>query len=128
VTESARSRAVVGAPDAPPRLAPPEYAGGPPAVVDVGAGVLARWKLAEPVRLYLYGVVVLVLVPGLALAGIVTGQWVPYLISSAAVVLAVAGGTEAARASTYSVESALRLIRTVGQRVSAGQTANGLDL
>jgi hypothetical protein len=128
VTEPSRTRAVVGAPADAPRLAPPEYAAGPAPAVASGVGKLAGWKLAEPVRLYLYSVIALVIVPGLNLAGWLVGQWPAFAISSAAVVLAVAGAGEAARASTYSLASHLRGIAGVGARVRAGQIANGLDL
>jgi hypothetical protein len=116
VTEPSRTRAVVGAPADAPRLAPPEYAAGPAPAVASGVGKLAGWKLAEPVRLYLYSVIALVIVPGLNLAGWLVGQWPAFAISSAA------------RASTYSLASHLRGIAGVGARVRAGQIANGLDL
>lgn len=67
-------------------------------------GRLARLKLSEPVRLYAYSVLV-VLAVGLNLAGVLTGEWLPYATSSAAVVLGVAGAAEAARASVYSPRS-----------------------
>jgi hypothetical protein len=51
----------------------------------------------EPVRLYLYSVA-LVLFAGLNLAGILSDEWQLFAISSAAVVLGVVGGANAARA------------------------------
>lgn len=69
--------------------------------VNARPGLLSRVKLAEPVRFYLYSVGV-VLIAGLVLMGKVTGEWQSYLTGALAVVLAVGGGGEAARASVYS--------------------------
>jgi hypothetical protein len=74
-------------------------------------GRLARLKLTEPVRLYMY-TLLLVLSAGLQLAGWLSGDWPQYIAVNGAVVLAVGGGAEAARASVYSprsvVQAALR--------------------
>lgn len=79
----------------------------PPTVPVLSVGLLARLKLTEPVRLYLYSVA-LVVVVGLNLAGWLTGEWVPYATSSAATLLGVTAATEAARASVYSPRSMVR--------------------
>lgn len=83
-----------------------------PAVVEdyTPPGRLARWRLTEPVRLYLYGIV-MVLIVGLQLAGYLTGEWLPYAVSSAGVVLAVGGAGEAVRASVYSPAGTVRAVR-----------------
>jgi hypothetical protein len=124
VTQSHTNGPIVGAPAAAPALAPPDYAGQPAPAGAAATGLVARLKLTEPVRLYLYSVVGVV-DTGLVLAGVLTGDWPAYVISAAATLLGVAGATEAARASTYSLASALRLVRRVGQ---AGTVAKGLDL
>jgi hypothetical protein len=49
------------------------------------------------VRLYLYSVAG-VLFAGLNLAGILTDEWLPFALSSAATVLGIVGGAQAARA------------------------------
>lgn len=69
--------------------------------VSARPSLLSRLKLTEPVRLYLYSVGV-VLIAGLVLMGKLTGEWSAYLTGALAVVLGVAGGGEAARASVYS--------------------------
>ena len=69
---------------------------------------LARMKLTEPVRLYLY-TVLLVLLVGCQLAGVLTGEWRDYLATSAALLLAIPAGAEAVRASVYSPASMVRL-------------------
>lgn len=51
----------------------------------------------EPVRLYLYSVAA-VLFAGLNLAGLLTDEWVAFGLSSAATVLGIVGGAQAARA------------------------------
>jgi hypothetical protein len=86
----------------------------PPAPV-ASVGILSRLKLTEPVRLYLYSVA-LVAVAGLNLAGILTGEWQQYAISSAATVLAVGAGGEAARASVYSPRSVVQAVRRAVDR------------
>lgn len=78
-----------------------------PPVPVLSVGTLARLKLTEPVRLYLYGVALVVIV-GLNLAGWLVGEWVPYATSSAATLLGVGVATEAARASVYSPRSMVR--------------------
>lgn len=83
-----------------------------PTVTPSGVSILSRWKLTEPVRLYLYSLA-LVLVVGLQLAGWLTGDWVDYATSSAGVVLAVGAGAEAARASVYSPAGVVRELRKV---------------
>ena len=83
----------------------------PPKLTEVQPiSAVARWKLTEPVRLYLYGVGSIVLV-GLALAGVLTGEWLDYGLTALGVVLAVGTGTEAARASVYSPAGLIRELR-----------------
>lgn len=75
---------------------------------------VTRWKLTEPVRLYLYGVGAVVLV-GLVLGGVLTQEWSAYLTAALAVVLGVVPATEAARSSVYSLAghiTSLRQLRT----------------
>jgi hypothetical protein len=80
-----------------------------------GIGLLARLKLTEPVRLYLYSLA-LVAIAGLQLAGYLTGDWVQYALTDSAVVLGVAGaGAEAARASVYSPAGVVRELRKVAR-------------
>jgi len=69
--------------------------------VSTRPGLLSRLKLTEPVRLYLHSVGA-VLIGGLVLMGYLTDEWSAYLTGALAVVLAVGGGGEAARASVYS--------------------------
>jgi hypothetical protein len=73
-------------------------------------GLLARLKLTEPVRLYLYSVLV-VLTAAAQLAGWLTGEWSTFLEMNGAVVLAVTTGAEAARASVYSPRSVVQAVR-----------------
>lgn len=75
-------------------------------------GAVQRWKLTEPVRLYLYGVGA-VLLAGLALAGVLTGEWLDYGLAALGVLLAVPAGTEAARASVYSPAGVIRELEAV---------------
>lgn len=65
------------------------------------AQVAMRAKLTEPVRLYLYGVA-LIVITGLALAGILTQEWATFATAAAAVVLAVVPAAAAIRASVWS--------------------------
>ena len=64
-------------------------------------GLVARWRLSEPVRLYLWSLGS-VLLAGLVLAGVLSGDWAEYGGWALGVLLAVGGGAEAARASVYS--------------------------
>lgn len=77
--------------------------------------LLARLKLTEPVRLYIY-TVLLVLTAGLQLAGWLSGEWRDFLAMNAAVLLAVGGGAEAARASVYSPRSVVQAVRRAADR------------
>jgi hypothetical protein len=78
-------------------------------------GLLSRLKLTEPVRLYLYSLAV-VAIGGLALAGVLTGQWIAYATGAVAVVLSVTVGGEAARASVYSPRSVVQAVRRAADR------------
>jgi hypothetical protein len=60
--------------------------------------------------------VALVILVGLNLAGYLSGEWLPYAESSAAVVLGVGASAEAARASVYSPRSTLQAIRAASIR------------
>lgn len=117
----------------PTPVAPPGPVIGPPVPLPAPAPTppapswIQRMKLSEPVRLYLYSVLGVV-VAGLALAGILTGAWVPYTISAGATVLGLVPAAEAARASSYSTAGALRAIARAAGPVQAGQLARGLDL
>jgi hypothetical protein len=71
---------------------------------------VSQLKLAEPVRLYLYGVGG-VIVAGLVLAGWLTDEWSAYLMAALGVVLGVVPATEAARASVYSTAGHIRSLR-----------------
>lgn len=57
---------------------------------------------AEPIRLWLYSVLTSVVLPGLGLAGVLTGQWVAFAVAAAGVVLVVGGTGEALRHFVYS--------------------------
>jgi hypothetical protein len=72
--------------------------------------LLTRWRLTEPVRLYLY-LVLLVLTAGLQTAGALTGEWAEFTAINGALLLGVGAAGEAARASVYSTASAVREIR-----------------
>lgn len=72
---------------------------------------LEHLKLTEPVRLYLYSLLV-VLVTGLVLAGVLTGEWREFLLEAGAAVLVVGTGTEAARASVYSPATLIQRVST----------------
>lgn len=99
---------VVPAPIPQPAVIP----GGPvptPTPAPPSPSWLDRIKASEPVRLYLYSVL-LVMLAGLVLAGWLTAQWQAYAIGAGAVVLGVVPATEAARASVYSTAGALRAI------------------
>jgi hypothetical protein len=70
---------------------------------------LNRWKLTEPVRLYLWPVAVLLIVGGVA-GGIVTqdyGDWALSVLGG----LLTAGGAAAARSSVYSTAGVVREMR-----------------
>lgn len=86
-----------------------------PAVATDRPPLLTRLKLTEPVRLYLYTVLV-VLTLGLQLAGWLSGDWQNFLAMNAAVVLGVTGGAEAARASVYSPRSVVQAVRRAADR------------
>ena len=79
--------------------------------VNARPGLLTRLKLTEPVRLYLHSVGV-VLIGGLVLMGYLTDEWSAYLTGALAVLLAVGGGGEAARASVYSPASHVKGVIT----------------
>ena len=64
--------------------------------------LLTRWKLTEPVRLYLYSVLVTVVIPGAVLAGWLTGDWTEWALGAVGTVLTVGVGGEAARSTVYS--------------------------
>jgi len=74
---------------------------------------LQKWKAAEPVRLYLYGVLVPV-VAGLVAFGVLDQELVPYVIATATAALGIAG-IESARAS---VVAPLSLALPDGQQVA----------
>lgn len=93
---------------APPTVAP-AASSTPPAM-----SWLDRMKASEPVRLYLYSVL-LVLLGGLVLAGVLTAEWQAYGIAAGATLLAVPVATESARASVYSTAGALRAIARAQQ-------------
>jgi hypothetical protein len=107
--------------DVPSIMAPVEVvavAGGAapaPATAAPSLPLLARLKLTEPVRLYCYSML-LVLSAGLQLAGLLTGEWPEFIATNGAVVLAVASGTEAARASVYSPRSVVQAVRRAADR------------
>lgn len=80
-------------------------------------GTLTRWKLTEPVRLYAY-TLLSVLILGLVLAGVASGQWGEYLTAAVGAVLTMPGAIEAARASVYSPASVVQEMRRVAEHVS----------
>lgn len=71
---------------------------------------IRRWRLTEPVRLYLYTVLV-VLTAGLQTAGALTGEWAEFTAINGALLLGVGAAGEAARASVYSAPAVVREIR-----------------
>jgi hypothetical protein len=106
----------VGAPVevfAPYRGDPTDVAPAPAAAPSLP--LLARLKLTEPVRLYSYSML-LVLSAGLQIAGVLTGEWPQFIATNGAVVLAVASGAEAARASVYSPRSVVQAVRRAANR------------
>lgn len=85
----------------------------PAATVIPRPGLLSRLKLTEPARLYLYSLAVVVVL-GLQLAGVLTGEWTQFCIQDSAIVLGVAGaGAEAVRASVYSPAGVVRELQKV---------------
>lgn len=70
-------------------------------------GRLQRWQLTEPVRLYLYGFAGVV-VSGLVLFGVISGELATFLGTALAVVLAVPVPVEAVRASVYPIAGVQR--------------------
>lgn len=66
-----------------------------------------RWQLTEPVRLYLYAVAGVV-VAGLLLFGVISGEFATFLTAALAVVLGVAPGAEIARKAVYPIASVER--------------------
>lgn len=75
---------------------------------------LDRLKAYEPVRLYLYSALLIVL-GGLVLAGVLTQKWETFGIEAGATLLVVPAATEAARSSVYSTAGALRAIARAQQ-------------
>ena len=71
-------------------------------------GRVARWKLTEPVRLYLWPVAALLLTSGLV-GGIRDGDWWRACLFVAAAVVIVLMA-EAARASVYSPRSVVQTV------------------
>lgn len=79
-------------------------------------GPVARLQLTEPVRLYLWPVV-LILAVGAVAAGIVTQEWADWALPMIGAALGVAGAGEAARSSVYSQAS---VVQALVQARSAG--------
>lgn len=93
--------AAAAAPDAPiPTPAPAT-----PAV-----GLLKRLTLTEPVRLWIYSLLVIV-TAGLQLAGYESGQWADFSVLNGAVILGVGAAGEGIRASVYSPAGVIRAAR-----------------
>lgn len=103
-----------------------QLAAGPPthrvSITQAPSG-LAKLRLTEPVRLYLYGLGTVVLL-GLVLAGVITEDWRDYGISALAVVLGLVPATEAARSSVYSLAGHLASLRQLRTAIDV-QTALG---
>lgn len=96
---------------------PPGLPPRPP--VTARPGRLQRLKLAEPVRLYCYGVLSAIAL-ALVLVGTITQEWSDALLGIAAAALAVVPGAEAARATVYSPASNLRALVQARQAWDAG--------
>ncbi len=95
----------------------------PASTVTARPGVLTRWKNAEPVRLYLYGLA-LIVVAGLQLAGVLAGDWPDYAAMAVAVLLGVIPAAEAVRASVYAPTSTLAAVmEAAGARSAAASAA-----
>jgi len=88
------------------------------------ARALSRWKVTEPVRLYLYSVGSVLLL-GLVLGGILTQEWSAYLTAALGVLLGVVPATEAARSSVYSLAGHIASLR---QLRSAVDVQRALDV
>lgn len=99
--------------------------------VNARPGALSRWKLSEPVRLYVYALLVIAL-GGLTLAGYVTGDWAEYARTAAGVVLGLVPLAEFVRASVYSPAGHISDLWRMGAEVRAGaqvlEAADGLNL
>lgn len=80
-----------------------------PPASPVSVGRLARLKLTEPVRLYCYPLLVLLVVGGVA-GGLVTQDWADWALPILGGLLS-AGPVEAARASVYSPRSVVQAVR-----------------
>jgi hypothetical protein len=74
---------------------------------------VARWKLSEPVRLYVYGLGS-VIITGLVLAGVLSGEWTEYGLWALGTALGLGAAGESARASVYSTNGMVD--RLVAQR------------
>lgn len=66
-----------------------------------------RWQLTEPVRLYLYSVAGVV-IAGLVLFGVISGELATFLTAALAVALAVPAGGEIARKAVYPIAAVER--------------------
>lgn len=77
-----------GAPPAPPR--------------SVRTSTASRLKATEPVRLYLWPLVVVLVLVAVA-TGLVTQQWAEWALPCLGLALGIYGAGEAARASAYSL-------------------------
>jgi hypothetical protein len=96
----------------------PDGTPAPPVPRPPAPGLLTRWKLSEPVRLYLDGLVVVV-VAAFVVAGWITQQWGAFAIAAAGVVLGLGGAAEAIRASVFAPTTVVGLVHAGRGRYTA---------
>lgn len=89
--------------------------------------IATRWKLSEPVRLYLWPIV-LVLVLSAVAGGLVTEEWAEWALPQLLTALGMLGAGEAARASVYSTTGHVDSLRGAAARWEATIRSGALDL
>lgn len=87
-----------------------------PAQVPGKPGPLTRARLTEPVRLWLY-TLLLIITAGLQLAGWLTGEWVEFAATNGALLLVLGAGAEGIRSQVYSPAGVIRSARAAAAAV-----------
>jgi hypothetical protein len=107
-------------------MTPPNLPAPPRSHRNARPSAASRWKLAEPVRLYLWPVV-LVLLVGAAGAGLVTQQWVDWSLPLLGLAASLVGAGEAARASVYSTRGHIESLHAASTRWAAAIRSGVID-